>query len=157
MKPLQKIYIPLEGNSWHGFAGEWLWVKKLKSNKYSVENSPFHAFEVSYKDVVSTKSIDGVLTFDKVVLRGGHSTYRMLFDKTSIHEDFVQIWGQFDQLGCTYEGTGTTPLLYAIDVPPNVDIHLFYKLLDSGEKMGFYHFEEGHCGHVLNEKGSESA
>lgn len=152
---LEKVYIPLEGNSWHGFTGEWLWVKKLKGNKFRIENSPFHVYGLSYQDVVSAKDINGVLTFDKVILRGGHSTYRMLFDKAAQHEDFIQIWGQFDKLGCTYEGTGNTPLVYAIDVPQETDIYLVYQLLDSGEKMGFYHFEEGHCGHVLNGKRSD--
>jgi hypothetical protein len=150
MTNLTKIYVPLENSSWHGFIGEWLWVEKIKGNKYRVENSPFYVYGINYKDVVSQKNIDGIPTFDKIILRGGHSTYRILFKEGSTHQDFIQIWVQFEELGCTYKYTGEDfPLVYAVDVPQYADIYLIYKLLDSGEKMGFYHFEEGHCGHTL--------
>lgn len=45
--------------------------------------------------------------------------------------------------------------LFAIDVPPEADIHGVYSMLEDGEREGAWDFEEGHCGHpmVSKEKG----
>ena len=40
-------------------------------------------------------------------------------------------------------------ILLAVDIPPNVDIHKAYELLDYGEQAGIWGFEEGHCGHPI--------
>jgi len=55
MAALEKMYIPLEDDAWHGIYGEWLWVKKLKEDKFKINNSPFYAYGLSYQDVVSVK------------------------------------------------------------------------------------------------------
>lgn len=43
---------------------------------FELENSPFYVYGVSYRDVVEAEFGTDVLTFTRVLRRGGHSTYR---------------------------------------------------------------------------------
>ena len=109
-------------------------------------NCPFYAFGVSAEDVVLAESEDGQLYFQRVVLRGGHSTYRLWLAKKDVTApSFVNAWTPLQALGCSWE---QGPVL-AVDVPPSADIHRVYSLLEAGETAGIWDFEEGHCGHPL--------
>lgn len=72
-----KVWFKLE-DAWHDSATESLWASNLGDGLYRLENSPFYAFGVSFLDTVTAIERYGRLWFDKVVLRGGHSTYRII-------------------------------------------------------------------------------
>ena len=81
-------------------------------------------------------------------MRGGHLTSRLLRDsEVSEAEPFLSPWRPLQALGCSYEQANATR--YAVDVPPHVDIHAAYRLLEEGESKGIWSFEEGHCGHPV--------
>jgi hypothetical protein len=146
---LKKLTFHLEPGMWHGSAAETVWVEPVGDNHYRLENSPFYAFGISYQDVVSAKSEGGLLVFDSVVSRGGHSTYRVIRQDSAAFEEF---WLPLQELGCTYE-EGPNNLI-AVDVPPSADIYQAYALLSRGEEAGAWTFQEGHCGHALKVGGT---
>jgi|SRR5579859_3562828 len=120
--------------------------KPLGQGTYVLDNSPFYAYDVSLEDTIAASMQDGCLVFERVVRRGGHSTYRVRLPEGESHDAFLKHWSPQEHLGCTYEGTGVHPRrLYAIDVPPGVSVRNVYDLLEQGEHEGWWEFEEGHC------------
>ncbi len=57
------------------------WANKIGDNIYELDNSPFYAYNVSWKDVIEAlPGPDGMLEFKKVVKKSGHKTVRVIFD-----------------------------------------------------------------------------
>ena len=111
---------------------------------YCVDNSPFYAYGVSLGDVVFAPPTDGAPTYKHTVNRRGHSTYRVRLPVGQGHDIFLARWDKFQKLGCTFEGSGVSPSrLYSIDIPPFANVHDVYKLLEEGEMIGAWVFEEG--------------
>lgn len=118
---------------------------QLVGDNLRLENSPFHVYGVSFQDVVAAERIDDRWLFSAVVTRGGHSTYRIRLVGTEQEEAFSSRWLALGALGCTYEEGGHPGRrLYAVDMPPTVDVHAAYALLEHGESEGAWTFEEGH-------------
>lgn len=146
-KPV-KVTFELEPSDWHDHTTESVWAVPLGGNKYQVQNVPFHAYGVSYNDVVIAKpDQEGRLIVEEVLERGGHSTYRVILNPKTTAEEFEAAWEKLGSLGNTYERA--TDRLIAIDVPPETDIYETYTALESGEKDNVWGFEEAHCGHPL--------
>ena len=146
-KPV-KVTFELEPSDWHHHATESIWAVFLGDDKYRVQNVPFHAYGVSYDDVVTAKPNEqGQLIVQGVDQRGGHSTYRVILNPGTTNEEFETAWERLGSLGNTYERA--TDRLIAIDVPPETDIYETYTALESGEKENVWGFEEAHCGHPL--------
>ena len=148
-QPLVKIVFRLSENQHHGHGAETIWAEKLVDGRYRLDNSPFYVYGVSYGDIVIAKPEQGQLTFSSVAGRGGHSTYRLFLANELGEEGFKKHWEVFAKQGCSYEGA--TKRLIAIDVPPEADIYTVYKLLEKGEALGVWEFEEGYCGHPLKQ------
>lgn len=140
----RKVVLRLDPDAWHGSATETIWTEWLGENRYLVENSPFYAFGVSYQDVIKALPQGDELVYDSVLVRGGHSTYRIIKMASG---DFSTYWGPLQALGCTYE-EGPNGLL-SVDLPPSTNIRTAYEKLQDGERAGAWEFEEGHCGHAL--------
>ncbi|MEM7137922.1 MAG: DUF4265 domain-containing protein [Myxococcota bacterium] len=141
---LVKVVFRLESDAWHGSATETLWGTLLSDGRVRLENSPFFAFGVSFRDIVAVEEANGELVFDRVVIFGGHSTYRII--KTSNEEAlFERYWKALRDIGCTYE----EGRVLAVDLPPDTDVYAAYDALQAGEDAGAWGFEEGHCGHPL--------
>ncbi len=151
---LKKVTFFLNQNEWHGYASETIWAEQTSGNCYRLRNTPFYAKGVSLHDVVCVKAKNHELIFDYVAIRGGHSTYRLLVDRSRQQEIFLQYWQPLQELGCSYETAEGRMRLYAIDVPPSADIYKVYSLLEKGETDGIWEFEEGHCGHPLKARSS---
>lgn len=126
-------------------ASENLYAQPYGDDKYIVDNSPFYAFDISFCDVVSVIKDGESLIFDKVLERGGHSTYRIKLPKGKDHKYFISLWGDLERLGCTYEGSSANEQrLYSIDIPQNTDVLTVYKILECNEEKSLWEFEEGH-------------
>lgn len=112
---------------------------------FVLDNSPFYAYGVSYKDRLEARMEEGRWIFARVVQRGGHSTYRIMLPEGKTHQDFLKEWTELESKGCTFEGSsGAAARLYAIDVPPSVDVASVYDVLQAKEEAGIWTFEEGH-------------
>ena len=147
-----KLVVKTDPDAWHGTTAERMWATPIGSSSYVLENSPFHAYGLSYKDVVTAQTMDdGQLHFVAVSERGGHSTYRILLKPGASREDFDRLWKPLEAMGCTYESSKNPETNFAIDVPPSTDVYDAYKHFEAGLKEGVWDFEEGHCGHPLKE------
>jgi hypothetical protein len=146
----RKITFLLDADAWHGYATETLWATQTGVDRFRLENSPFFANGVSYEDEVKVRISGGELIFEAVAKRGGHSTYRVLMDRTVANGNVQRYWEPLQNLGCTYESREGKTRLWAIDVPPEADIHSVYRLLEKGESDGVWSFEEAHCGHPIS-------
>ncbi len=143
---LVKILFELDGDAWHGYSTETLWAEPVGGTRYRLRNSPFYAFGVSAEDIVFAKADSGVLRFHGVSIAAGHSTYRIL--RADVGDaTFERLWRPLAELGCSYE----EGKVLAVDVPPNADIYQVYALLEAGEESGAWEFDEGHCGHALDD------
>jgi hypothetical protein len=118
---------------------------RVGADLYCLDNSPFYVYGVSFGDIVYAPISDGRPVFVKVVAHQGHSTYRLRLPVGRSHSDFAQHWLPLEQLGCSYEGSGvSSQRLYSIDVPPGSDVAAVYKILEEGERLGWWEFEEAH-------------
>lgn len=140
---LVKLVFALEPKAWHGSATETLWAERIDDSRFRLRNAPFYVYGVSAEDIVLAKDRDDELWFSHVVLRGGHSTYRLFVKKEASKQDFAAFWRPLGQLGCIYEEGS----VLAVDVPARADIQKAYDQLAAGYRAGVWDFEEGHCGH----------
>ncbi|HEY8253744.1 MAG TPA: DUF4265 domain-containing protein, partial [Rhizomicrobium sp.] len=99
---------------------------------------------ISHRDVIAARPGEGMLVFDRVVKRGGHSTYRVKLNHGAAHENFLKHWPELALLGCTFEGMSGYRRLYAIDVPEVSTVARVYAYLEKLEVAGVWEFEEAH-------------
>jgi hypothetical protein len=128
---------------------ETLWAEPVGRDRYRLQNVPFHAFGLSFDDVVLAKAADGQLLVEKVVGPGGHSTYRLIL-KPGINVGdavFSRLWKPLEAIGATFEQANEH--LLAVDIPETTDVYGAYALLQVGEAAGAWDFQEGHFGHAL--------
>lgn len=157
---LVKILFELDPDDWHGRTGETMWAEPVPgasaATVLQLRNTPFFAQDVSFLDIVRAVPCRDrpEFAFAGVIDRSGHSTYTVLVPEGS--QAFEVWWQRLESIGCSYEGAGAlhvrlmhAPMnLYAVDVPPETDVHSAYAILDEGEQQGLWTFQEGHCGHM---------
>ncbi|WP_275761254.1 DUF4265 domain-containing protein [Ralstonia pseudosolanacearum] len=141
-----KVVVSLPEDAWHKFSSELLWAEALGDGTMRVLNTPFFAKGLSYGDVISIKVESDGIFFNSVVSSGGHSTYRLILNESIDDAIFKGRWNDLAELGCTYESflLGVA-CMYAIDVPPSVDVIKVYSLLEAGENDEIWDFDEGNC------------
>src|SRR3954468_22389868 len=125
-----------------GITGETLWGERVAERRYRLRSIPCAVFGVSEHDIVFADDVRGILHFQGVSLRGGHSTYRIQKARGLDPAVFRRHWEPLKELGCSYEGDGAR--LMAIDVPPHIDIGAVHELLFAGADAGAWEFEEAH-------------
>ena len=129
-----------------------MWAEGVATGRYRLRNSPFYAHDVSAEDVVFTKLADGYentqavhgspqpLSFDGVSMRAVILPIDFCGFRGQRRRAVFGAWRPLQALGCSYEQANATR--YAVDVPPHVDIHAAYRLLEEGESKGIWSFEE---------------
>lgn len=118
---------------------ETLWARRLDDGTCEIDNIPFFAKGVSYRDIISIVEKDGQAAFDTVVRHSGHSTIRVIiFDQNETDE----VRRLFRDLGCSTE-LSHLPGLIAVDVPPREDLARVQALLQEGFDHSRWDFEEG--------------
>jgi Domain of unknown function (DUF4265) len=106
---------------------------------YVIASVPFYLKSVSVGDTVEV-SEGKTLTFERVVARGGHNTYRLLIQGDSgreIDETVVELL----DLGLTVEPV--TGKLIAVDVPPSVDQKEIESFFVKESEDGRWQMQEG--------------
>lgn len=126
-------------------SGETLWARPTEDGFYELDNSPFYAVDVSWKDVVDAEPMsEHGLKFKKVVRRSGHSTIRVI----ALQKDELPILQKkLEKLQCSWEGSDL-PSLITVDIPPSVDIHEVMTLLQEGSDERLFDYEEASIQHV---------
>lgn len=135
-----KVLFVLEQNDGYPPVGtEGLWATKTPDGFYELDNIPFYAQEVSYKDVVqAAPDADGAFYFEKVVRRSGHSTVRVIVFDLKERDDLQR---NLEALGCSWEG-GHEPSLIAVDIPREVGISSVLRFLRDGFDQDRWDYEE---------------
>lgn len=121
---------------------ESLWAERIGPGLFRILNSPFYFFGISAEDVVAAADSGEGLKFQRVISRGGHSTYRVFLQGgRDIHNaDFQSYWKPISSLGATFENANDR--FVSIDIPPGKDVGEIYRLLEKGEEDGIWAFEE---------------
>lgn len=133
-------------------AVENMYAQPLGDNRYILDNTPFYVFDISFCDEFFADHVDDEIVFSRVASRGGHSTYRIKIPEGKGHDYFLKHWGKLEQLGCTFEGSSVNRCrLYAVDIPPNVDVFKAYEVMEEYENQGVWEFEEGHYSEAARE------
>ena len=102
---------------------ETLWATSLGEDAFELDNSPFYAYGVSWKDVVFAPfdSTEGFPSFQNVIHKSGHRTVRLIFDPPVEDGNSSDLILQgLVSLGCTYEGANRG--FMSIDIPAGVDL-----------------------------------
>lgn len=77
-KGLDKVYVRLGQDAWHGFGEEALWAREVGDGLYELQNTPFFAKGLAFLDVVSVRREDGRLVVTSTSVPSRRSTYRAL-------------------------------------------------------------------------------
>lgn len=147
-----KVRLTLDHNAWHGAASEGIWTKLVKQladrTIVQVDNIPFFTKSLSLGDTISVVLGQNALILNSIIERGGHSTYRVFVqDPDDEHSNLLET---LRDMGCDWEKARFKGgELYAVDLPPQVDIYEVYAVLEKGQKEGSWLFEEGYVGHPL--------
>src|SRR5688572_13241272 len=101
---------------------ETLWAEPVGKDLYRLGNSPFHAYEVSWKDeVLAPPAPDGLPTFQKVVRKSGHRTVRIRLDPPyEVGNRSAREMQDLVEMGCSFEGSHKR--LMSVDIPPDVNL-----------------------------------
>jgi hypothetical protein len=100
---------------------ETLWAVPLGADRYRLDNSPFYAYSVSWRDVVyaPVDEGEGRPTFQHVESKSGNRTVRVAFDTAAARGNESQVLlDGLVQLGCSYEGAN--PRYISVNIPPAV-------------------------------------
>src|SRR5712672_2518447 len=132
-----KVRLMPDRDSWHGYDTEGIWTRLVQplADKVIVEvdNIPFFTRILSLHDKISAIYVENELIFDTVVERGGHSTYRLFVESSDEAEP--RTLTTLKVMGCDCETARFNGgILYALDVPPDVDIYKVYAILEEGQK-----------------------
>jgi hypothetical protein len=109
---------------------ERLWATPLDQDRYQLENSPFYAYGVSWRDIIEARpnAPDEWPSFVRVIEKSGHRTIRIILDPPADQSPESQnILDTVVGMGCRYEGAH--PGYLAIDIPPEADFAVVYTYL----------------------------
>jgi hypothetical protein len=141
---LFKVRFRLNPEDEQGFETEAMWAESVASFQFRLRSCPFFAFGVSLNDVVQARETQNGFEFERVIERGGHSTYRVYLKGgfTLRDVEFRERWEEIKRFGAFLESANDR--LAAIDIPPGKDSAAIYRLLEAGEEQGIWALEEGH-------------
>jgi len=144
-----KVVFDVNSEAWHGHSSESLWASPMNDG-FELQNVPFFALGVSLGDVVEgEKDKQGNLRFAGVLRRGGHSTVRVVAPtEDSEKSPFQDSFEKLVAAGCRYEsGTVHDLSVFAVDIPPDSDIGVVYRVLEAARESGVWDWELGFDGH----------
>lgn len=147
---LVKIKIPLPQDDPSDGEAEWVWVEPQADGTFELRNVPIFVYGLSYGDFVKAKSEDGVLVFQGVARRGGHSTYRLYTKSDRKSPEVTHVLQTLEKMHCDMEPA--TAKIVGVDVLPEADIYGVYGVFEKAERDEILEFDEGHCGHSLKSK-----
>ena len=114
---------------------ETLWARPLGGDLYELDNTPWYAYGVSWKDVIEARrpSAEAFPEFVRVVRKSGYRTIRLILDPAADKASESQtILERLVELGCSYEGA--TGSYISIDIPPPVDLEEIRRFLITTEQ-----------------------
>lgn len=126
------------------FNSEYLWIKKIDSILYEIDNIPFYSREVSFKDVITIKKENNEIFLEKVINQSSNSIIRVIFFEDCLKsnplllEDFINSIKSF---GCDLESDKNHNLV-AISIPQKTNYKQVLDYLQDGVEKNFWDYEE---------------
>lgn len=136
---LEKVLVELP-NHW-ATSGESMWARPLGNDLYELHNSPFHAYDLNFLDVVYAVSEDPnhKPVVRRVERRSGHRTLRVLFPKLVSNSQRDMLLKGLDRFGVTWEGSDGR--LFSLDIPTESQYQAVCDQLWAWEQAGFLEYE----------------
>lgn len=136
-----KLHVSLPNHSMIGV--ESFWAAKVGEDLYRIENVPFYAYGLNFRDVVRAYSdADGILEIQEVVERSGNQTMRVDFNKTCDKERQPKYLEQLKKLNCSFERWNDSML--AINVRKEADFNEIVAQLEAWEEEEILDVETAH-------------
>lgn len=122
---------------------ESFWAMPLGNDLYELRNSPWHAFDLHFYDVVRAipDEPDDIPRILEVVRRSGHKTLRILFVPEVAEDERLAMLRSLHQWRGFHENCNSK--LYAVDVEPNGDYAAVCNQLWAWEQEGKLYYETG--------------
>jgi Domain of unknown function (DUF4265) len=138
---LVKVIVDLPDDASVG--AESMWAKPVGPELYELRNSPWHAYDLHFGDVVRAvaDSPDEKPRVRKVVRPSGHKTLRVIFATALAEPRQIQLLSQLALFGASYERASAQ--LVAMDVLPEGDYQHVCDMLWSWEQEGLLEYETG--------------
>ncbi|MCI0358766.1 MAG: DUF4265 domain-containing protein [Planctomycetaceae bacterium] len=136
----QKVLFRLERDA-EGFPPadvEGVWADEAGEGKFVLDNIPFFARQATLGDVVSVNRIGDELFYDSTEQPSGNSLVRVVMFGG---RDPQELRSRLRAIGCSSE-LSHLPSLFAVNVPPSVDIGQVRALLDEGSALDQWDYEE---------------
>ena len=136
---LTKVHVDLP-HHW-ATGGESMWAVDLGGDLYELRNTPFHAYDLNFGDVVraTADSPDLKPEVRGVARRSGHVTLRVFFEKTVSKEKTLELLESLNTLSVTFEGA--TETFFALDLEADADVARVRQELDQWEAQGWAAYE----------------
>jgi hypothetical protein len=136
---LTKLHVDLP-NHW-ATGGESMWAHVLGNDLYEIDNVPFYAYGINYRDVVYAISDAPDLKpeIKSVVKRSGHQTLRVIFLSPLSEDRQAPYLDRIKTFDASIERANTTYV--AIDVPPSGDYDGLCDYLHSTEAQEVLEYE----------------
>lgn len=136
---LVKVFVDLP-NHWL-WKGESMWARALGKDLYELENSPFCAYGLNYKDVVLAQadSPSDKPRIRRVERRSGHRTLRFRFPAEVDRSDRDSMLDKLNRLGTSFEGHEYR--FFSLDAPPSADYQAVCDQLFVWEADGVLEYE----------------
>lgn len=106
-----------------GVTVETLWAFPLGDDRYTLDNSPFYAYGVSWQDTVFAPidPQEDMPTFHAVMAKSVNCTIRIILDPpVAPGNRSDQVLQGLVALGCSYEGANSR--YFSLNIPPAVDL-----------------------------------
>jgi hypothetical protein len=140
---LEKILVGLEPDHWSGGSAERLWAKPRSDGLFEIRNTPWHAYDINWGDVVRCEGLSeaGLPIVVEIIEVSGHQTLRLFFSAQTTPEERGRVLTRLNSLGATYENADDT--LYSLDLEPNVTSEPILDLLAVEAEGGVLSWETG--------------
>nr|WP_223838046.1 DUF4265 domain-containing protein [Streptomyces venezuelae] len=134
----------IDEDGWPPASVESLWAVHLGDGMVRLDNTPWFVRGVASGDVIKVElDGEGVRWAGETVRPSQNCTIRLIVLKddgsAAARQRVLEV---FHRLGTTGEGIEPYRMV-ALDVPPEADLPRIRKLLEHGEAMGWWHWEEG--------------
>jgi hypothetical protein len=132
---LTKVLVDLATGS------ESMWARPLGDGLFELDNSPFYAYDLNYKDVVYAVAMhpDQKPLVRRVERRGGHRTLRARFGDSVPKPHRALLLKGSDRHGVTWEGADHR--LFSLDIPPEGNYQAVCDQLWRWEQEGLLEYE----------------
>jgi hypothetical protein len=136
---LRKVLVDLP-NHW-ATAAESMWAFLLDDGTYQIDNVPFYAYGLNYRDIVKVDGSepDSLPVVVEVIEPSGHATIRVVFPKEIGKRKQKPIIDDLESIGVSVERAFENHV--ALDIPPEIDYDAVRDKLDEFENSGVLNYE----------------